>query len=126
MFNQTQKSEHAASIGAGVVVQGAMKVPGRVHVDGSFSGELSADTLIVGPAGQVSGQITATHVVVMGRVSQQLKAIHLQIRATGSVAGAVTYSELEIERGGVLDGQITRELVTHTPGIPGGAPSAFR
>ena len=126
MLNLPQKTEKTASIGAGVIVQGVMKVPGRVHVDGSFSGELSADTLIVGHAGQVSGLISAKNVVVMGRVSQQLHATHLQIRATGSVTGAVTYSELEIDRGGVLDGQLNRELVSHTPSNPGGAPLAFR
>jgi len=126
MLNQTHKSENTASIGAGVRVQGVMKVPGRVHVDGSFSGELSADTLIVGHTGQVSGQISANNVVVMGRVSQQLHATHLQIRATGSVSGAVTYSELEIDRGGILDGQLNRELVPHTPDSLGGAPLAFR
>lgn len=120
----TPKQDMAASIGAGVVVQGVMKVPGLVQVDGSFTGELSADTLIVGASGKVSGQISAKRVEVLGSVSQQLKAGYLLIRSTGSVAGSADYSELEIERGGVMDGQINRETPSHTPGSLGGATPA--
>lgn len=124
MLTNSDESKQAAHIGQGVVVQGVMKVPGSVQVDGTFSGELTAETLIVGQAGQVSGVISANRVEVLGKVEQQLNATHLLIRSTGAVTGSAAYSELEIERGGVMDGKISLEPRSHTPGSWVDAPPA--
>ena len=127
LLSNEKNQEPAATIGAGVAVKGVMKVPGLVVVEGSFDGELTAETVVVGNSGQVTGTVSATLVEVMGRIRHQLTAQHLVIHATGSVSGEASYSVLEVARGGEIDGKINRLPATaSTPDNAAAWPAAFQ
>jgi len=97
-------------IGEGVTVQGTVRVTGRASVYGVVEGTLQADELVVGPGGQVTGQISARRVEVSGQTQETLVATErLLVRSTGVVRGAVRYGELETERGAVIAGMVERE-----------------
>lgn len=127
MLTQHATTPLDASIGEGVVVKGVLKVPGLVRIEGRFEGELSAQSLIVGHTGEVVGQAQATRVEVWGQMSHQVQADHLIIHGSGAVRGRTRYAELEIARGGVLEGQINRApTAASTPGNAAVGPDAFR
>ena len=101
---------HAAGsllVGEGVYMKGTMRVPGVASVDGKLEGELSADSVFIQQNGSMDGQTTANHVRVAGTLTDTTVANRtLVVEATGLIAGSITYQELEIKKGGSLQGGI--------------------
>jgi len=94
-------------IGEGVTVSGKFIVPGRAVINGSLEGDLQADEILVGAQGKLVGNIKVRKADVFGEVHDTLLASeHLIIRSTGRVNGNASYGEIEIERGGLVQGAI--------------------
>lgn len=94
-------------VGEGVFMKGSMRVPGTASIDGKMEGELAAETVIIQPNGSMDGQTTADHVRVAGSLTNTTVANRtLVIESTGVIAGSITYEELEIKKGGSLQGGI--------------------
>lgn len=101
-------------IGVGTVIRGSMDVPGEIIINGTFEGELKAAQVTVGKTGHVSGNTHANAVAVYGRIERKLIATkHLRVYATGSIAGDVMYCDIEVAKGGTLEGTLTRHDATH-------------
>jgi cytoskeletal protein CcmA (bactofilin family) len=94
-------------IGEGVTVSGKFVVPGRAIINGSLEGDLQADEILVGAQGKLVGDIKVRKADVFGEVHDTLLASeHLIIRSTGRVNGNASYGEIEIERGGLVQGAV--------------------
>jgi cytoskeletal protein CcmA (bactofilin family) len=94
-------------IGEGVTVSGKFVVPGRAVINGSLEGDLQADEILVGAQGKLVGNIKVRKADVFGEIHDTLLASeHLIIRSTGRVNGNASYGEIEIERGGLVQGAI--------------------
>jgi cytoskeletal protein CcmA (bactofilin family) len=94
-------------VGEGVFMKGTMRVPGTASIDGKMEGELSADTVFIQPNGAMDGLTTANHVRVAGSLTNTTVANKtLVIESSGVIAGSITYEELEIKKGGSLQGGI--------------------
>lgn len=95
------------TIGEGVTVTGTLHVPGKATINGWIQGELTADELIVGPAGRVVGQARVRVADIHGAAHDSIVATEqLTIRSTGQVHGSATYGKIEIARGGLMVGRI--------------------
>jgi cytoskeletal protein CcmA (bactofilin family) len=120
---------HAAGsllVGEGVFMKGTMRVPGVASVDGELEGELSADSVFIQQNGSMDGQTTANHVRVAGTLTDTTVANRtLVVEATGLVAGSITYQELEIKKGGSLQGGIYK-VGREMPAAPARAPEPQR
>jgi cytoskeletal protein CcmA (bactofilin family) len=120
---------HAAGsllVGEGVFMKGTMRVPGVASVDGKLEGELSADSVFIQQNGSMDGQTTANHVRVAGTLTDTTVANRtLVVEATGLVAGSITYQELEIKKGGSLQGGIYK-VGREMPTAPARAPEPQR
>ncbi len=100
-------SPGALLVGEGVYMMGSMRVPGTASIDGKLEGELTADTVIIQTNGSMDGRTTANHVRVAGQLNNTTVANKtLVIEASGRIGGAITYEELEIKKGGSLQGGI--------------------
>lgn len=98
----------ALMVGAGVVIKGKFDVPSVAVIDGTVEGVLNADVINITENGIVTGTTTASRVRVAGKIHQTTTArTELFITKTGAVTGSVAYGELEIERGGVFEGNVT-------------------
>jgi cytoskeletal protein CcmA (bactofilin family) len=96
-------------VGEGVFMQGSMRVPGLASIDGKLEGELTADTVHVQSNGSMNGRTTANHVRVAGAVTDTTIANKtLVIESSGLIAGSITYTDLEIKKGGSLQGSISK------------------
>ena len=94
-------------VGEGVFMKGSMRVPGTGTVVGKLEGDLTADTVIVQNNGSMDGRTTANHVRVAGQLNNTTIANKtLVIESSGRIAGSITYEELEIKKGGQLQGGI--------------------
>jgi cytoskeletal protein CcmA (bactofilin family) len=95
------------AVGEGVRMQGNLSVPGEAIVDGQIEGVLTAQSVFVTDNGAIQGTTTADHVRVAGRVSETTVANKtLLIESTGVATGQIAYADLEIRKGGDIQGNI--------------------
>lgn len=88
-------------------MQGTMNVPGLASVDGKLEGQLTADVIAIQTNGSVDGKTIANHIKVAGSLTDTAVANKtLLVESTGVIAGSVTYTEMEIKKGGSIRGSI--------------------
>ena len=86
-------------IGDGVIVKGTFIVPSKAIVNGVIEGDLTAEEVLIGPTGKISGRISAKVIDVRGELHNTIiSEKSLIVRSTGRIAGKVHYSEIEIEK----------------------------
>lgn len=113
-------------VGEGVYMKGSMRVPGVASIDGKLEGELTADIVHIQSNGSMNGRTTASHLRVAGSVTDTMIANKtLVIESSGLISGSITYAELEIKKGGSLQGAISK-VGQKPPGFaaPGAAQAA--
>ncbi len=94
-------------VGDGVFMQGTMTVPGLASVDGKLQGQLTADVIAIQTNGAIDGKTTANHIKVAGSLTDTTVANRtLVVESSGMIAGSITYAEMEIKKGGSLQGSI--------------------
>jgi cytoskeletal protein CcmA (bactofilin family) len=86
-------------------ISGTEDLQVECKVDGPIS--LGEHRLTIGQNGHVSGEITASEVIVFGQVSGNLLASgRIEIKKHGSVIGDLTTSRIMIEDGAYFKGAI--------------------
>lgn len=96
-------------VGEGVTLSGKFTVPDIASISGQIDGELTAREVLVGTTGVVKGKITAEVLDIRGEVHQDLiSKKSLLVRSSGKVMGNISYVELEIEKGGDIQGTLTQ------------------
>jgi cytoskeletal protein CcmA (bactofilin family) len=94
-------------VGEGVSMSGTISVPGLATVDGKIDGTISADTIYITGNGAIKGKTTANHIRVGGELTDTtISNKTLVIESAGVIAGSITYADLEIKKGGSLQGSI--------------------
>ena len=91
----------------GVKLEGTLDLTGTFRVNAQVKGTIiSKDTLVLGEAAKVEGQIDANHVVVGGRFDGVIRAkTKVEIQPKGVVTGEIHTPCLVIEPGGIFDGR---------------------
>ncbi len=98
-------------LGAGINWDGKLSGSGGVRIEGSFTGEIAVQGLVViGESGRVTCEnLQANTVIVAGIMHGNITTEKLEIRSTGRVWGDVTAASFSTEEGAFLRGQITME-----------------
>ena len=100
-------------------MKGTIKVPGTATVDGKIEGVISADTIYVTANGAVNGKTAANHIRVGGELTDTTVANKtLVVESVGKIRGSITYADLEIKKGGTLQGNIYK--------VKDGQPSGYK
>ncbi len=95
-------------LGEGVTFKGSLSVPEKIVVHGTVEGDVESRELIVGPKGTVKGNVRVDQADVHGKIMESaVIKMCLVVRKTGRVEGAVSYREIEIERGGIVTGELS-------------------
>ena len=109
MSNQSDSLESVV-IGDGVVVKGTFTVPSKAVVNGVIEGDLTAEEVLIGPTGRITGRVSAKVIDVRGQLHNTIISENsLIVRSTGKIAGKVHYSEIEIEKGGEIEGSLSQD-----------------
>jgi cytoskeletal protein CcmA (bactofilin family) len=95
-------------ISEGFEFTGDMKSSGSITVDGTFKGNLSVQTLLIGSGGYVDGTVTADSINIKGVLSGVVSCRDLVIGGRATVDGSLTYSSITIQRGGTIKGDLKR------------------
>ena len=109
-------------------MNGTITAPEKAIVYGSLDGEVTAREVLIGPNGRIAGRLTAAVVDIHGDGPDELTAWQsLTVRATGRLSGTIHYARLEVEPGGIVDGElIPIDAASASPGLaPGGAVAAI-
>lgn len=96
-------------IGPGTVVEGKIRSQGSVRVDGKVIGEVAAnESLAVGTAGEIEGNVSAKNVTVGGKIRGSITAVEkIVFEGKSSVRGDIRATRLVIDEGCIFDGKVT-------------------
>lgn len=95
-------------LAADIRLSGDLSSSGTVEILGEVSGDISAQTLIVGAEGLVRGSVSAESVEVRGNLEGKVSCLSFTLRSSAIVAAEVNYDSLIIESGAQIDGKFKR------------------
>jgi cytoskeletal protein CcmA (bactofilin family) len=98
-----------ANIGRTLVIKGEVLGAESLFIDGRVEGTISFpdNRITVGRNGNVTANITAKEVVIMGKVQGNVEcADRLDVRSEGMLAGDVITHRISIEEGAILKGGV--------------------
>lgn len=98
-----------ATIGRSLVIKGEVSGAEALYVDGRIEGTitLTDNRVTIGRNGNVTANITAREVVIMGKVTGNIECSdRLDIRSEGTLAGDVVTQRISVEDGAVLKGSV--------------------
>jgi cytoskeletal protein CcmA (bactofilin family) len=99
-------------VGADTRIEGDIHFSGGLRIDGEIRGNVSEpiaspSTLILSEHGRIEGAVSASKIVINGKVVGPVKAgqfIELQTKA--HITGDVYYKSLEMHTGAVIEGKL--------------------
>jgi len=113
MFKKTPKLEIdqqaiSSIIAEGCVIDGNIKAPAFVRIDGQVTGNVTIDQgLILGEKGMIKGLIITKQMVVHGQIDGNIQTEILEIRSTGKITGDIKTGSIQIEAGAVYNGNLS-------------------
>ncbi|OCQ20414.1 hypothetical protein A7985_15240 [Pseudoalteromonas luteoviolacea] len=110
MFNKLKNNKstalYVAMISPNTQVIGDIKCDGEIQVDGTITGNLEVEHLVIGEHGIIEGNITATQVEVKGTVNGCITAQQVRLEPSARVHGDIVHDTLSIEAGAHIEGQL--------------------
>jgi cytoskeletal protein CcmA (bactofilin family) len=98
-----------ATIGRSLVIKGEITGSEALFIDGRVEGSINfpGNRVTVGRNGIVAANITATEVVIMGKVQGNVEcADRLDIRGEGVLTGDVVTHRISVEEGAMIKGGV--------------------
>ncbi|MDP3262696.1 MAG: polymer-forming cytoskeletal protein [Tabrizicola sp.] len=95
-------------LGADLRITGEITSTGLVEVLGEIDGNISAQGLIIGQEGRVTGSVRADTVEVKGRFDGKVSCHAFTLRSTASVTADVTTATVVIESGATIEGRFLK------------------
>ena len=124
----TQSPTDQATIGKSLVVKGEVTGSESLYIDGKVEGaiNLPGNRVTIGRNGQVSANISAREVVVLGKVRGNINASdRVDIRSEGALTGDVIAQRISIEDGAFFKGGIDiRKPGQEKPSAPESKPNS--
>ena len=121
-------SADQATIGKSLVIKGEVTGSESLFIDGKIEGSINlpGNRVTVGRNGNVSANISAREIVVLGKVRGNATASdRVDIRSEGSLIGDVTAQRISIEDGAYFKGGIDiRKPTGEKPAASTGSPSS--
>ncbi len=104
MFGRNSKKLETI-VGDGTTLAGDMTVNGTARIDGAVDGNLSADWVIVGVGGKITGNIKARGTVIDGTVDGNVDAAEIvELKPKARVRGEIRTAKLAVSEGAAFDG----------------------
>ncbi len=104
-------------IAAGTVVEGKIKTPGSIRVDGRVVGDVMAtQNASIGAGGEVTGNVSSKNVTVGGKINGSIVASEkLVFESQAVVCGDIRAAKLVVNEGAKYDGQCNMSEVKDIP-----------
>jgi cytoskeletal protein CcmA (bactofilin family) len=116
MFNRKKRKQIDASsiIGQHTHVLGDITFEGRLHINGTVKGNVSADKddkamLTLSESGSIHGSVQVPYVILNGPVTGSVYALdHVELASKARVEGDVHYALIEMAMGAEVNGKLVR------------------
>jgi cytoskeletal protein CcmA (bactofilin family) len=89
-------------------LEGSITGGSEVQIDGSITGDVRVERVLIGESGHVEGGVYAEAVEVRGRVSGSITAKLVRLYGSAHVEGDITHEQLAIETGAFFQGRSLR------------------
>lgn len=93
-------------IGQDMSINGDLSFQSKIQVDGRIQGNLTGTSLVVSETGRIVGNVSSESLVCYGQIDGDLTVGKLFLKKTGVINGRVETSDLSVESGGSLNGEI--------------------
>ncbi len=117
MKNETSSGINLIS--AGTVLEGKLRTPGDIQIDGKVVGEITASQNIsIGASGEIDGNVNAKNVTVGGKIKGTVVAQDkLTFQAKAVVRGDIRAAKLVIDEGALFDGNCVMGEAKQMPSV---------
>ncbi|HOY69481.1 MAG TPA: polymer-forming cytoskeletal protein [Methylotenera sp.] len=113
-FKKSNKIQNSIDtlVGADTRIEGNVHFSGGLRVDGTIIGNViepnaSPCTLILSEHGRVEGAVTASKMVINGKVVGPVTSgVFIELQAKAHITGDVYYKSLEMHTGAVIEGKL--------------------
>lgn len=108
-------------IGRHAEIQGTLRLQESVRIDGKVIGNIeapkdSAISVVIGPSGEILGEVVASRIIVAGQVSGNIHAFErVELMAGALVQGDIKYASIAVEHGARLLGLLLQMDDLDTP-----------
>ena len=99
-------SHKPSVISEGFSLTGDIVSSGILHIEGKINGKIKADSINIGPSGQVDGELDCETLHIKGIFSGSAVCGELVVADKASIRGSVTYRSVTISRGAVIEGEL--------------------
>ena len=111
---QKVESETISSIvDQNMTINGELSFKGKTRIDGSVTGNITGEHLILSRTGVITGDIAVASFVCHGTIEGNVTADIVTARKGSSIQGRVETANLVVEPGAALDGEV--KTVTDSP-----------
>lgn len=110
-------------IGRRAEVHGCLRVQESVRIDGKVVGNIEAPTeaqllVMIGPHGEVHGDVLASRIIVAGKVAGNIHAFErVELLASALIQGDIKYASMAVEHGAKLMGLMLQVDASDAPAL---------
>jgi len=92
----------------GLTIDGSVSFKGQLIINGTVKGSLVGDHIVITEEGVVAADTRASFIAIGGVFRGRLTVSgKLHLLSTGTCSGIITCRDMELEPGGVLNGEIS-------------------
>ena len=108
-------------IGRHAEIHGCLRLQESVRIDGKVVGNIEAPrdqaiSVVIGPNGEVQGDVLASRIIVAGKVAGNIHAFErVELMASALVQGDIKYASMAVEHGAKLLGLLLQVDAADTP-----------
>ena len=108
-------------IGRHAEIHGLLRLQESVRIDGKVIGNIEAPkdatiSVVIGPNGEVQGDVFASRIIVAGKVSGNIHAFErVELMASALVQGDIKYASMAVEHGAKLLGLLLQVDASDAP-----------
>ncbi len=106
MMGGKKEQQYMTVIGADSSLHGELVSKGTVRIDGSFEGNMQADSVIIGESGIIKGDIVSRSATIGGKLEGSVTCSEaVSITTKGHVQGDLSTPKLSLPEGGIFEGR---------------------
>lgn len=90
------------------VLEGALRYPGNVVLEGTLLGDVRCASIVITERGAIDGTICAEVATIMGEASGSICADHVTLKTACSVTADIFHKRLSLENGCYFEGKSRR------------------
>lgn len=113
---QVQKVESetiSSIIDQNMTITGELTFKGKTRIDGTFSGDINGEHLVLSSTGKITGDINVTSFICHGTIEGNILAGMVTARKGCTIRGKLKSDNLIVEPGASLDGEVKTTLENH-------------